>query len=108
MAQNAVQKLLAADLEQIVTETGYADDFTWAGTTYRCVLSPPDSAADLEEGGFVLDGDFQVKIPRADFNDGAGPFPKNGDRCTFDGIVYSISSTPQKPESAYYIFTITA
>lgn len=103
---NIIQQMLAEDSEQIVEEMGYVDALTWGGTSYSCVLAPPDVESNLDDGGFMLTGDFQVKIRRALFNAGAGPFPDDGDRVDFDGAIYRVSAAVNKPGSAFFIFTI--
>lgn len=96
---NTIQELLARDSSQIIDQIGHT--VTWEGTSYDCVISEPDVSIDLQEGGFMPEGDYSVKIRRAAFNNGAGPFPQNNDQITYDGDVYKITGTSHKAGSAY-------
>ena len=102
---NLIQDLLAEDLNEIVTDIGHA--CTWKGTAYDCVISEPDMEADIETGGFMPEGSFNLKIPRAAFNAGAGPFPAESDRITYGGTVYRVLSPTNKNDSAYIRLVLT-
>lgn len=94
-----IKNMLARDAVDIIADIG--EVATWNGTNYNVILGDPDVSSDLEEGGFVLDGDFVLKFLRADFASGAGPFPENNDRITYDGDVYKITSSTQRVDSAF-------
>jgi hypothetical protein len=96
---NLIQDMLAEDSLEILGDIGQT--CSWKGNTYDCVLGEPDMQVDLQEGGLIPEGAFNLKIRRAEFNDGAGPFPQENDRVTYDGIVYKILSPTNKADSAY-------
>lgn len=103
---NLIQKELADCASQMVEEIG--GTITWKGADYGAIVSDPDVSVDLEEGGFMPEGSFLVKVQRSLFNDGAGPFPGINDRITFDGDVYKVISERNKPNSAFIILSIDA
>lgn len=99
-----IQTELASDSIQMVEEIGHT--ITWSGTSYPCIASDPDVSVDMEEGGFMPQGSFRIKVRRAEFNAGAGPFPQINDRITFDSEVYRVISERNKGESAFVILSI--
>lgn len=104
MPTNKIQTLLARDAKQMLPDIGHVA--TWEGTEYDCFLVDPDVSIDLQEGGFLPEGLFTLKFLRADFNDGAGPFPQDNDRITYDGEVYKVTAAVNKAESAHIKLSI--
>lgn len=102
---NLVQSLLADDLREIVGDIGHK--CLWKGSEYDCVIGEPDMEADIEVGGLMPEGSFNLKIPRASFNRGAGPFPQESDRITYGGVVYRVLSPTNKTDSAYIRLVLT-
>lgn len=103
---NMIQDMLAADAPSIVAEIGFT--CVWEGTTYACIATDPDVGIDLEDGGLLVDGTVRIKIQRSLFNGGAGPFPDDNDRITFDGDVYKVTRSRARPGSAFVVLTISA
>ncbi len=105
---NIIQTALADDFKEMVEEIGYT--ISWNNGTsasdYKCIVGDPTVSVDLETGGFLPEGAFQLKIARSAF--GSGPVPQMNDRVTFDGDVYKINSVTNRPDSAYLSFTIEA
>jgi hypothetical protein len=101
---NLIQTELAADSIQMVSEIGHT--ITWSGSEYPCIASDPDVEVDMAEGGFMPQGSFRIKVRRAAFNDGAGPFPQINDRVTFYSEVYRVIAERNKGESAFVILSI--
>lgn len=102
---NTIQSLLAGDLAEMIVDMGHS--ITWNGTAYSCLLADPSLDASLDEGGFVVAGDFVVKVPRASFTAG---LPSVGDRVTHNSRVYKVMSEPDanKEGSPLVVFTIAA
>lgn len=96
---NILQELLAQDAAQIISQIGHRAE--WKGSTYDCLIADPDVDVDLQEGGFLPSGTFTLKFLRSDFNDGAGPFPDQNDRVTYDGEVYKVTSYINKADSPF-------
>ena len=96
---NIIQEMLADDGIEIVNDLGYV--VTWKGADYAALVSDPDVSVDLNEGGFMPEGDFKIKILRAAFNGGAGPFPQDREVITFDGNEYVITTPESMPASAF-------
>ena len=96
---NLIQDMLAEDSTEILGDIGHT--CSWKGNTYACVIGEPDMQVDLQEGGLMPEGAFNIKIPRAAFSNGSGPFPQENDRITYGGIVYKILSPTNKVGSAY-------
>lgn len=101
---NKVQAALARFAPRLTSHVGI--DVVWKGETYSAAIADPNVVADMEAGGFMLDGDFVIKIPRDDFNDGAGPFPAINDQMEVDGDVYKVTSDRQKPGSAFIFIPV--
>lgn len=96
---NLVQGMLADDLKEVIGDIGHK--CSWKGTEYDCVIGEPDMQVDLQDGGLLPEGAFNIKVPRAAFNCGAGPFPQENDRFTYNSVVYKILSPTNKADSAY-------
>lgn len=101
---NKVQQALARYAPKVLSHVGHT--VTWKENTYTAAVADPTVEADLEAGGFMLDGDFILKIPRADFNDGDGPFPAVNDQVGVDGHIYKVTSDRQKPGSAFIFIPV--
>lgn len=91
--------MLADDGIEIVADLGYT--VTWKATDYSALVSDPDISVDLNEGGFMPEGDFKIKVLRAAFNAGAGPFPQDRDIVTFSGNEYVVTTPESMPDSAF-------
>ena len=96
---NLLQTLLADDGAEIVADLGH--NVIWSGNNYAALVGEPDVSVSLETGGFVADGEFTIKILRAAFALGAGPFPQNGDVLTYDAKNYVITRQRQKADSPF-------
>lgn len=103
---NLLQETLAADSSQILEEIGHT--VIWKGAEYRALVADPLVSVDLDEGGFMPQGDFQIKIKRTDFSGGAGPFPAINDRIEFSEETYKIIAERNKADSAFVILSIQA
>jgi hypothetical protein len=96
---NLIQEMLSEDSIEILGDIGQV--CYWKGTQYPCIIGEPDMQVDLQEGGLLPEGAFNIKIRRVAFSSGAGPFPQENDRVTYGGIVYKILSPTNKVDSAY-------
>jgi hypothetical protein len=83
---NLIQDMLAADAAEIVGDIG--SKVTWKGAEYDALVAEPTVTLDLEEGGIASSGDFEIRIPRAQF--GNGDTPQEGQVITFEGKRYAI------------------
>jgi hypothetical protein len=92
-----IQDMLADDSLEILGDIGHT--CTWKAASYPCIIGEPDMQVDLQEGGLMPEGAFNIKIRRAAFAD--GPFPQENDRITYGGNVYKILSPTNKEGSAY-------
>lgn len=81
---NLIQDMLAGDAAEIVGDIG--SKVTWKGAEYDALVSEPNITLDLEEGGLSSSGDFEVRIPRAQF--GGGATPQDGEIVEFEGNRY--------------------
>lgn len=105
---NIVQEALADCGAEIV---GQISDETvvWKGTSYDAIVSTPEVSVDLESGGLMAEGEFRVKILRAAFNAGAGPFPQDGDTLTYDGDTFvTPNASRQRAGSAFIVFDLAS
>lgn len=96
---NLIQNMLAEDSAEILADIGHS--CSWKGASYDCFVGELDLEVDLNEGALMPEGSFTIKIPRADFNSGAGPFPQENDRLSYDSKTYKITSSHNKDGSAY-------
>lgn len=78
---------------------------TWRGKQYRALVADPSAMAELETGGFTLDGDFTLKIPRSELG---ASIPSINDQIAMDGAIYRVVENRQKPGSAFVILVISA
>lgn len=101
---NPLQAALSRHASRMVQKAGVT--VTWKGSEFQALVADPTALAELETGGFSVDGDFVLKIPRATF--GNGPFPAINDQIGMDGAIYRVTSDRQKPGSAFVVIPISA
>lgn len=99
---NLLQREQAADIGQIVSETG--GEITWSGRAYPAIVTDPAISFDLERGGLMSDADFIVKIPRASLPS-ASP-PAAHDVFTIGDEVYKVASITDKPGSPWLTYGV--
>jgi hypothetical protein len=101
---NRLQEMHAADAAEIICDLGHT--VTWAGTEYDCLVSEPSVTLDLEEGGMMPSGDFEVRIPRVQF--GTGATPQDGQVATFEDNRYIIKrGAVSRRNDAYIRLTLS-
>jgi len=100
---NPLQAALSRHAPAMLARAGVR--VTWKGKEYSAMVADPSALAELEAGGFAIDGDFVLKIPRASFT---GTFPAINDQIAMDGKIYRVTADRQKPGSAFVVIPVSS
>jgi hypothetical protein len=92
---------LAVDLAEVFGEI--AQPVEWQGGTYQAVISDPVVNLDLQTGGFLPQGEFQVKLRRSSLS----VMPAPGQILRIQGVPYQISGLTDRPTSPLIIFHVS-
>ena len=92
---------LASDLTEMFAEI--AQPVEWQGVTYHAVISDPVVNLDLQTGGFLPQGEFQVKLRRSSLSS----VPAPGQIIRIQGSAYQISGLTDRPTSPLIILHVS-
>lgn len=92
---------MAADLTEVFDDI--AQSVEWQGATYQAVVADPSVSLDLQNGGFLPQADFVVKLRRDDLS----AWPVLGQLLTIQGTPYQISGITDKPTSPLIVLQVS-
>lgn len=92
--------MMLADAQAMCTESGQT--VTISGTPFEAMVSDPTLAPTLEAGGFMERISTLVKLPTTPAVLAIKASCQPGQKLTFDGRVFRITSFSTKPGSAWY------